>query len=167
MSDAERDRARESGSASTSSSRPGSTKVVRAIDAAADRDVPRDRTRPRRADAAARRARRARRRRSRSIATSPRICARRAPPNVDDRRGRLPRCRRADELIDGAAPTRSQPDRVRVAGNLPYNVASPILFKLVELYRAGAAARRRHGDAAARSRRPAARGAGHAATTAC
>jgi 16S rRNA (adenine1518-N6/adenine1519-N6)-dimethyltransferase len=29
----------------------------------------------------------------------------------------------------------SQP--VRVAGNLPYNVASPILFKLVELYAAG------------------------------
>jgi 16S rRNA (adenine1518-N6/adenine1519-N6)-dimethyltransferase len=28
-------------------------------------------------------------------------------------------------------------ERLRVAGNLPYNVASPILFKLVELYRAG------------------------------
>lgn len=28
-------------------------------------------------------------------------------------------------------------DGVRVAGNLPYNVASPILFKLVELYGAG------------------------------
>jgi endonuclease III/ribosomal RNA small subunit methyltransferase A len=27
--------------------------------------------------------------------------------------------------------------RLRAAGNLPYNVASPILFKLVELYRAG------------------------------
>jgi 16S rRNA (adenine1518-N6/adenine1519-N6)-dimethyltransferase len=27
--------------------------------------------------------------------------------------------------------------RLRVAGNLPYNVASPILFKLVALYRAG------------------------------
>lgn len=27
--------------------------------------------------------------------------------------------------------------RVRVAGNLPYNVASPIMFKLVELFRAG------------------------------
>jgi 16S rRNA (adenine1518-N6/adenine1519-N6)-dimethyltransferase len=27
---------------------------------------------------------------------------------------------------------------VRVVGNLPYNVASPILFKLIELYRAGA-----------------------------
>jgi 16S rRNA (adenine1518-N6/adenine1519-N6)-dimethyltransferase len=26
---------------------------------------------------------------------------------------------------------------IRVAGNLPYNVASPILFKLIELYRAG------------------------------
>jgi len=27
--------------------------------------------------------------------------------------------------------------RIRVAGNLPYNVASPIMFKLVELFRAG------------------------------
>lgn len=27
--------------------------------------------------------------------------------------------------------------RLRVAGNLPYNVASPILFKMVELYRSG------------------------------
>jgi 16S rRNA (adenine1518-N6/adenine1519-N6)-dimethyltransferase len=33
----------------------------------------------------------------------------------------------------------SNPDEVtlRVVGNLPYNVASPILFKLIELYRAG------------------------------
>lgn len=30
-----------------------------------------------------------------------------------------------------------QPTSIRVAGNLPYNVASPILFKLVELYDAG------------------------------
>jgi len=29
-------------------------------------------------------------------------------------------------------------NHVRVAGNLPYNVASPMLFRLVELYRAGA-----------------------------
>jgi len=29
------------------------------------------------------------------------------------------------------------PNRLRVAGNLPYNVASPMLFRLVELYRAG------------------------------
>jgi 16S rRNA (adenine1518-N6/adenine1519-N6)-dimethyltransferase len=29
------------------------------------------------------------------------------------------------------------PTSIRVAGNLPYNVASPILFKLVELYQAG------------------------------
>jgi 16S rRNA (adenine1518-N6/adenine1519-N6)-dimethyltransferase len=31
----------------------------------------------------------------------------------------------------------SEPPSLRVAGNLPYNVASPILFKLVELHRAG------------------------------
>ena len=29
------------------------------------------------------------------------------------------------------------PTRVRVAGNLPYNVASPILFRLIALYREG------------------------------
>jgi 16S rRNA (adenine1518-N6/adenine1519-N6)-dimethyltransferase len=29
------------------------------------------------------------------------------------------------------------PRSLRVAGNLPYNIASPVLFKLVELYRAG------------------------------
>ncbi len=32
---------------------------------------------------------------------------------------------------------RGVPDTLRVAGNLPYNVASPVLFKLVELYRSG------------------------------
>jgi 16S rRNA (adenine1518-N6/adenine1519-N6)-dimethyltransferase len=38
---------------------------------------------------------------------------------------------------DGApAPTR-RPDAVRIAGNLPYNVASPILFKLADLYAGG------------------------------
>ena len=31
-----------------------------------------------------------------------------------------------------------RPTTIRVAGNLPYNVASPILFKLVELYASGA-----------------------------
>ena len=29
------------------------------------------------------------------------------------------------------------PESIRVAGNLPYNVASPILFKLVELFGEG------------------------------
>ena len=37
----------------------------------------------------------------------------------------------ADTLADG----RSAP--LRVAGNLPYNVASPILFKLLELHASG------------------------------
>src|SRR5262245_38199736 len=35
-----------------------------------------------------------------------------------------------------ARPDRA-PDSLRAAGNLPYNVASPILFKLVELYDQG------------------------------
>ena len=38
---------------------------------------------------------------------------------------------------DRAASPRRRSGRLRVAGNLPYNVASPILFKLVELYAAG------------------------------
>ena len=44
----------------------------------------------------------------------------------DGRRGRLPRPSTLDAL---ALP----PSGPRVAGNLPYNVASPILFKLVEI----------------------------------
>jgi 16S rRNA (adenine1518-N6/adenine1519-N6)-dimethyltransferase len=36
-----------------------------------------------------------------------------------------------------SAPGGGAPGRLRVAGNLPYNVASPILFKLVELYASG------------------------------
>jgi 16S rRNA (adenine1518-N6/adenine1519-N6)-dimethyltransferase len=38
------------------------------------------------------------------------------------------------EMVRDAVPTSGA---LRVAGNLPYNVASPILFKLVELYAAG------------------------------
>ena len=39
---------------------------------------------------------------------------------------------------NGPRPTTiDQPPTVRVAGNLPYNVASPILFALVELYASG------------------------------
>jgi 16S rRNA (adenine1518-N6/adenine1519-N6)-dimethyltransferase len=36
-----------------------------------------------------------------------------------------------------ALETDAAPRRLRVAGNLPYNVASPIMFRLVELYNAG------------------------------
>jgi 16S rRNA (adenine1518-N6/adenine1519-N6)-dimethyltransferase len=40
---------------------------------------------------------------------------------------------------DDARPTNDpRPTTIRVAGNLPYNVASPILFALVELYASGA-----------------------------
>jgi 16S rRNA (adenine1518-N6/adenine1519-N6)-dimethyltransferase len=38
---------------------------------------------------------------------------------------------------DGSDFTLLAPDLLRVAGNLPYNVASPILFKLVALHAAG------------------------------
>ncbi len=43
---------------------------------------------------------------------------------------------RVRELIRPAAAD-SAAQSIRVAGNLPYNVASPILFKLVDLYAAG------------------------------
>jgi 16S rRNA (adenine1518-N6/adenine1519-N6)-dimethyltransferase len=41
------------------------------------------------------------------------------------------------ELSDAASPQPLAPSPCRVAGNLPYNVASPIMFKLVELHAAG------------------------------
>ena len=47
------------------------------------------------------------------------------PPNVSVVKG---------DFLDAALPTR---DSVRIAGNLPYNVGSPILFKLVDWYRDG------------------------------
>ena len=42
---------------------------------------------------------------------------------------------RIAEALDG--PGAEGAPAVRVAGNLPYNVAAPILFKLIELYRGG------------------------------
>ncbi len=51
-----------------------------------------------------------------------------APPNLTVTQGDFL------EQADFRLPTS---DSVRVAGNLPYNVASPILFKLVELYALG------------------------------
>jgi 16S rRNA (adenine1518-N6/adenine1519-N6)-dimethyltransferase len=44
---------------------------------------------------------------------------------------------RVSELLAEAGQPGIESGSLRVAGNLPYNVASPILFKLIELYRAG------------------------------
>ena len=82
----------------------------------------------------------------------------------DRRRGRFPRrsSRDPDVLRHVAcrvATHATDPSALRVAGNLPYNVASPILFKLVDLYAAGLPLARRDGDAAARSGRSPARAA--------
>jgi 16S rRNA (adenine1518-N6/adenine1519-N6)-dimethyltransferase len=52
-----------------------------------------------------------------------------APPNLTIVEG--------DFLESGAAVYASNGQPIRVAGNLPYNVASPILFQLIELYDAG------------------------------
>jgi 16S rRNA (adenine1518-N6/adenine1519-N6)-dimethyltransferase len=41
------------------------------------------------------------------------------------------------EVTDPASPESLAPSPRRVAGNLPYNVASPIMFRLVELHAAG------------------------------
>lgn len=65
----------------------------------------------------------------------------------------------ADTLM-AALDERERTGTIRVAGNLPYNVASPIMFRLVDLHRQGAD-RRRISDAAARGRRAAARLARH------
>ena len=43
----------------------------------------------------------------------------------------------ADRVRHALTQGGGAPARVRVAGNLPYNVASPILFKLIALYRDG------------------------------
>ncbi len=43
----------------------------------------------------------------------------------------------ADRVRNALAHEGDAPSRVRVAGNLPYNVASPILFRLIALYRDG------------------------------
>ena len=42
-----------------------------------------------------------------------------------------------DFLTRQLADFRRQTSDVRVAGNLPYNIASPIMFRLIELYAAG------------------------------
>jgi 16S rRNA (adenine1518-N6/adenine1519-N6)-dimethyltransferase len=42
-----------------------------------------------------------------------------------------------DQLHEVMASADAVPNAIRVAGNLPYNVASPILFKLVELHAQG------------------------------
>jgi 16S rRNA (adenine1518-N6/adenine1519-N6)-dimethyltransferase len=42
-----------------------------------------------------------------------------------------------ERLAETLASSGRSPHSIRVAGNLPYNVASPILFKLVDLYREG------------------------------
>ena len=106
--------------------------------------------------AAARRARRRRRNRPRPCGGASGASCRR---HVRVVAGRLPRRRPRD-----AAPRRATP--ARVVGNLPYNVSSPILFKLLARGRRRAAVQRRHADAAEGSRRPAGGAARHGATTA-
>ena len=71
------------------------------------------------------------------------------PGERDRRRRRLPPGRRRS-----AARARS---RVRVAGNLPYNISTPILFRLLALARRRPARQRRDAHAPARGRRPARR----------
>jgi 16S rRNA (adenine1518-N6/adenine1519-N6)-dimethyltransferase len=43
----------------------------------------------------------------------------------------------AERLQESLDTLAVRPTTIRVAGNLPYNVASPILFRLIDLYRAG------------------------------
>ena len=70
-----------------------------------------------------------------------------AIPNVTHRRGRLPRSVRDAQSLQSAVHQSNRSQRrpqahgrqpcPAVAGNLPYNVASPILFRLAELYASG------------------------------
>ena len=139
---------RASASASTSRARLGRQGRSRHR-AGARRHLPRDRPGPRRADAPARRRGPGGRRRSKSTAIWPRSFARTAPRNLTIVEGDFL------EVAAGFVAQAGRRSRLRVAGNLPYNVASPILFKLVELHAAGTPTHRRHGHAAARGRRPA------------
>ena len=109
----------------------------------ARRHVPRDRPRPRRAHPAAGRARRRTSSPSRSTATWRPRCRASSSPNVHVVEGDF-----LDASTSRAALALPTPAPIRVAGNLPYNVASPILFKLVELHAAGVPLARRDADAA-------------------
>ena len=132
-------------------------KVVDAIAPAAGRDLPRDRTGPRRAHAAARGARR---RRVVAFEIDRDLAAALAPAAIR----RTSRSSQGDFLDVRRSPDsrdRPAPAPLRVAGNLPYNVASPILFKLLELYARACRVRGRDADAAARGRRPPRGAAGH------
>ena len=143
-------RARASGSASTSSSRRGSPSWSTRHRARARRHVPRDRPRPRRADRGA--GRRASRGSSpsRSTATWPRRSRRAVPPNVRVVEG---------DFLDDRPRRRCSPasrGRVRVVGNLPYNVVSPILVQAAATPpAAGRTLRDATRDAAEGGRRPA------------
>lgn len=59
-----------------------------------------------------------------------------APPNVAIVEGDFLDVT-ADRVRSALAHADRSPTRLRVAGNLPYNVASPILFRLIALYREG------------------------------
>ena len=130
----------------------------RRVDAAARRSRPRDRPGPRRAHAAAGRRAPARVLAveiDRDLAAAPR--AAQALPNVHGRHRRRPRqstSRRAARLA-GAAAGPATP--VRVVGNLPYNISSPILFTLLDLAATHRRVSRRDADAAEGGRRPAGR----------
>jgi 16S rRNA (adenine1518-N6/adenine1519-N6)-dimethyltransferase len=52
--------------------------------------------------------------------------------------GQLASSRATSASPTGPLAPSPKPHGVRVAGNLPYNISSPILFRLIDLYRAGA-----------------------------
>ena len=60
------------------------------------------------------------------------------PPNVTVVEGDFLKfsAEQLEQLMPGVL-ARRRPGTLRVAGNLPYNAAAPILFKLIELHRAG------------------------------
>ena len=80
-------------------------------------------------------------------------------PGADARRPRaLERPGRRGRLPSGVGRNAARgAAAIRVAGNLPYNISTPILFRLLALAEHGVADHRRHRDAPARGRRPAGR----------
>src|ERR1700733_8693226 len=61
------------------------------------------------------------------------------PPNVTVVEGDFLKvsAQQLEQLMPGVLAAWRRPGTLRVAGNLPYNAAAPILFKLIELHRAG------------------------------
>ena len=85
-----------------------------------------------------------------------------APPNVRVVVGDI-----LDIDLARVLPPPAEAPRIRVVGNLPYNISSPILFRLLEAHADDGRISDATADAAEGGRRPARGGRRELATTAC